>query len=185
MSRETAADQQHMKGTRDACGMVAARQKKGRGASKRVGTHRRGPWPMREVVAGAGAQEGCVGCVWDGGNTLRGGWACQRGRGASRGWGTSWVVMGRLIACCRLWGGSPGCGGSKEDAWLGSGRVCISMGAMDGATSWLLRSRARMRMSAVTARQRWAGRQFFWRSVAHTRPPSHPKSGPKKKRKPE
>ena len=50
---------------------------------------------MREVVAGAGAHEGHVGCVWDGGNTLRGGWACQRGRGASRGWGMSWVVMGR------------------------------------------------------------------------------------------
>ena len=40
---------------------------------------------MREVVAGA--HDGCVGCVWDGGSTLRGGWACQRGWGASRGMG--------------------------------------------------------------------------------------------------
>ena len=42
---------------------------------------------MREVMAGAGAHEGHVGCVWDGGNMLRGGWACQRGWGASRGMG--------------------------------------------------------------------------------------------------
>ena len=33
---------------------------------------------------------------------------------------------------------------------------------------------------AVTARQRWAGQQFFRRGVAHTRPPGHV-SGPKKK----
>ena len=59
----------------------------------------------------------------------------------------------------------------------------ISMGAMDGTTSWLLRSSARMRMLAVTARQRWAGRQFFQCGVAHTCPPGHIryKSGPKKK----
>ena len=42
---------------------------------------------MREVVAGAGAHEGRVGCVWDGDGTLRGGWACQRGQGMSRGMG--------------------------------------------------------------------------------------------------
>ena len=97
--------------------------------------------------------------------------------GAHPGW--SWDV----ITCRHLWGGSPGRGGSEDDAWLGSGHVRISMGAMDGATSWLLRSSARMRMSVVTARQRWAGRQFFWCGVAHTRPPGHVryKSGPKKK----
>ena len=27
--------------------------------------------------------------------------------------------------------------------------------------------------TAVTARQRWAGRQFFWRGVAHMCPPGH------------
>ena len=38
-------------------------------------------------------------------------------------------------------------------------------------------------MSAVTARQRWAGRQFFQRGVAHMCPPGHIryKSRPKKK----
>ena len=34
--------------------------------------------------------------------------------------------------------------------------------------------------TAVTARQRWAGQQFFWRGVAHMHPPGHV-SGPKKK----
>ena len=42
---------------------------------------------MHEVMAGAGAHEGCVGCVWDGNSMLRGGWACQRGQGTSRGMG--------------------------------------------------------------------------------------------------
>ena len=96
---------------------------------------------MREVVAGAGAHEGHVGCVWDGSSTLRGGWACLRGRGASRGMGHVLGGHGRLIACCRLWGGSPGHGGGEEDVWLGSGRVRISMGAMDSATSRLWRRR--------------------------------------------
>ena len=53
-------------------------------------------------------------------------------------WGTSWVVMGQLIKCRRLWGGSPGRRSGEEDASLGSGRVCISMGAVGGAMSWLL-----------------------------------------------
>ena len=35
---------------------------------------------MREVVAGAGAHEGCVGRIWDGGGTLRRGRACQRAK---------------------------------------------------------------------------------------------------------
>ena len=35
---------------------------------------------MCEVVAGAGAHEGCVGCIWDGGSTLRRGRACQRAK---------------------------------------------------------------------------------------------------------
>ena len=94
---------------------------------------------MCEVVAGAGAYEGRVGCVWDGSSMLRGGWACQRAGTHPEEWGTSWVVMGRLIACRHLWGGSPGCGGGKEDTWLGSGRMCISMGAMDSATLRLWR----------------------------------------------
>ena len=42
---------------------------------------------MHEVVAGAGAHGGHVRCVWDGGGTLRGGQACQRGRSVSRGMG--------------------------------------------------------------------------------------------------
>ena len=42
---------------------------------------------MCEVVAGAGAHEAHVGCVWDGNDTLRGGRACQRGWGMSRGMG--------------------------------------------------------------------------------------------------
>ena len=33
---------------------------------------------MREVVTGAGAHEGRVGRIWDGGGTLRRGWACLR-----------------------------------------------------------------------------------------------------------
>ena len=56
------------------------RVEKGRGASKRVGTHRRGPRRVREVVAGAGAHEGRVGRIWDGGGTLRRGRACQRAK---------------------------------------------------------------------------------------------------------
>ena len=35
---------------------------------------------MREVVAGAGAHEGRVGHIWDGGGTLRRGHACQRAK---------------------------------------------------------------------------------------------------------
>ena len=57
---------------------------------------------MREIVAGAGAHEGCVGCMCDGGSTLRGGWACQRGWGTSRGMGHVRVVMGdssRIAVC--------------------------------------------------------------------------------------
>ena len=45
-----------------------------------VGTHRRGPWRAHEVVAGAGAHEGHVGRIWDGGGTLRRGRACQRAK---------------------------------------------------------------------------------------------------------
>ena len=53
----------------------------------RGGVHQGQPQHMCEVVAGAGAYKGRVGCMWDGGSTLRGGWACQRGQGASRGMG--------------------------------------------------------------------------------------------------
>ena len=60
---------------------------KGWGVLKDIGTRRGGPRRMHEVVAGAGAHEGHVGCVWDGDGTLRGGRACQRGRGTSRGMG--------------------------------------------------------------------------------------------------
>ena len=35
---------------------------------------------MREVMAGAGAHEGRVGCIWDGGGTLRRGRAWQRAK---------------------------------------------------------------------------------------------------------
>ena len=35
---------------------------------------------MREVMAGAGAHEGRVGRIWDGGGTLTRGWACQRAK---------------------------------------------------------------------------------------------------------
>ena len=49
--------------------------------------HRRGPRRVRVVVAGAGAHEGCVGYMWDSSSMLRGGWACQRGQGTSRGMG--------------------------------------------------------------------------------------------------
>ena len=35
---------------------------------------------MREVMAGAGAHEGHVGRIWDGGGTLRRGQACQRAK---------------------------------------------------------------------------------------------------------
>ena len=65
-------------------------------------------------------------------------------------WGTS-RGMGHILGghgvthCCCLCGSLPGRGGG-EDAWLGSGHVRISMGAMGGTTLWLLQSRARMRM---------------------------------------
>ena len=42
---------------------------------------------MHEVMVGAGAHEGHVRSMWDGGSMLRGGWACQRGQGAFRGMG--------------------------------------------------------------------------------------------------
>ena len=61
-------------------------------------------------------------------------------------WDMSWVVMGQLIKCRHLWGGSPGHRGGEEDASLGSGHVHISMGAMGGAMSWLIQSRTRMHM---------------------------------------
>ena len=35
---------------------------------------------MGEVVAGAGAHEGCMGRIWDGSGTLRRGRACQRAK---------------------------------------------------------------------------------------------------------
>ena len=35
---------------------------------------------MREVMAGAGAHEGRVGCIWDGGSMLRRGRVCQRAK---------------------------------------------------------------------------------------------------------
>ena len=100
---------------------------------------------MCEVVAGAGAHEGLVGCVWDGDGTLRGGRARQRGWGMSRGMRH---VLGGHGATHRV---SPSVGRfawtrGGEDVWLGSGRMHISMGAMGGATSWLLQSRARMRI---------------------------------------
>ena len=48
---------------------------------KHVGMHQRGLRCVCEVMAGAGALEGHVGCVWDGDGTLRGGQECQRGWG--------------------------------------------------------------------------------------------------------
>ena len=47
---------------------------------KCIGTHRRGPRRVREVVAGAGAHEGRVGRIWDGGGMLRRGRACLRAK---------------------------------------------------------------------------------------------------------
>ena len=59
---------------------------------------------MREVVAGAGAHEGCVGCVWDGGSMLRGpGAGHVRGpghvqrNGACPGW--SWGNSSYVVIC--------------------------------------------------------------------------------------
>ena len=70
---------------------------------KHVGTHRRGPRRVHEVVAGVGAHEGRVGCAWDGGSMLRRGRACQRGRGMSRGMGAcpgwSWGNSSRVAIC--------------------------------------------------------------------------------------
>ena len=83
----------HMGDAQDMFGVVVVCQegvqhvKKGWHMSKHIGTHRRGLQHAHEVMAGAGAHEGHVGCVWDGGSMLRGGWACQRGQGASRGMG--------------------------------------------------------------------------------------------------
>ena len=125
----------------DVFGVVAAYQegvwriKKGLGMSKCIGIHQRVPRHVCEVVARTETHEGHVRCMWDGSSTLRGGWACQRGWVTSRGagshpeeWGMSWVVMGQLTACHRLWGGLPGCGGGEKDVWLRSGCMHISMG---------------------------------------------------------
>ena len=44
---------------------------KGWGTSKCIRMRRGGPRRMCEVVAGAGAREGYVGCIWDGGGVSR------------------------------------------------------------------------------------------------------------------
>ena len=96
---------------------------------------------------------------------MSGGWACQRAGVHPEEWGMSWVVMGRLIVCHHLWGSLPGHGGGKEDAWLGSGHVRIS-----GGHGW---RNVEAVETAVRARQRWAGQQFFRCGAAHMCPPGH------------
>ena len=56
------------------------RVKKGQDVSKRIGTHRRGLWRVHEVMAGAGAHEGRVGCI-------------ERGRGVCV---RSWLGLGHM-----------------------------------------------------------------------------------------
>ena len=77
---------------------------------------REGVGRVHEVVAGVGAHEGCVGCMWDGGGTLRGGRACQRGQGASRGMGH--VLGGHGATHCVL----PSVG---RFAWMQGWRRCV------------------------------------------------------------
>ena len=67
-------------------------------------------------------------CPWG-----AGGMAAVRGQVAQREQGGAWHG-GEVIACHRLQGGLPGHRGGEEDMWLGSGCVCVSMGAMGGAT---------------------------------------------------
>ena len=128
---------------------------------------------MREVVAGAGAHEGHVGCMWDGGSTLRGGWACQRDWGASRRMGH---VLGGHGATHRV---SPSVGWF---AWTRGWQRRRVVGVRTHAHKHGGHGRRDVEAveMVVTARQRWAGQQFFWRGVTHTCPPGHV-SGPKKK----
>ena len=83
---------------------------KGWGASKCIRTRRGGPRRMCEVVAGAGAREGYVGCIWDGGGTSRRGGARQNASGHIEG--------GRGV-CMRSWLGL----GHMEGMWDACGMV--------------------------------------------------------------
>ena len=101
----------------------------------------RGLQHMCEVVAGAGAHEGYMGCVCDGGGTLRRSRVCQRGQGTSRGMG---CVLGGHGAMARA-GVCEGCIGH---VWDGSGALrrggmhqntsgCIKGGHGACVRSWL------------------------------------------------
>ena len=79
MSRGTAADWRHMKGTRDVSGMAVVCQE-GVGCVKMHQDASTGAAAHAWVTAAAGAHEGCVGQIWDGSGTLRRGQACQRAK---------------------------------------------------------------------------------------------------------
>ena len=76
---------------------------------------------MCEVVAGAGAHEGCMGCIWDGSGMLRRGQACQRAKAEGsidekgvRGCGDrkrgdselyEWPPLSVTVSCLVVWWG--------------------------------------------------------------------------------
>ena len=101
-----------MRGAWDASEMVAVCSE----GAECINTHQdtsKGVRHVREIMAGAGAHEGHIGCIWDGGGTLRRGWACQRSRGMSRGMGCvlgghGAMARGEVCSGCVVWHGSRG-----------------------------------------------------------------------------
>ena len=67
---------------------------------------------MREVMAGAGAHEGHVGCMWDGGSTLRRSRVHQNMSGC---------IKGGCSACVRSWLGL----GHMKGVWDVAGMVVV------------------------------------------------------------
>ena len=79
-----------------------------RNTLKHVGSHRRGTQHVREVVAGAGAHEGCTGHVWDGGGASISGGVRQN---------VSGCIEGGHGTCVRTWLGL----GYMKGVWDASG----------------------------------------------------------------
>ena len=83
---------------------------KGWGVLKCIEMHQGGPWRMHEVVAGAGAHEGHVRHVWDGGGTSRRGGVHQNTLGH---------IEGGCGMCMRSWLGL----GHMKGMWDACGMV--------------------------------------------------------------